>query len=74
VNPVLIIGCGIILVGNLWFTYLAFRVSVIWGLGVLLVPFVSLMFLIRHWERARWAWWCALSGLLICLVQKAIHA
>jgi len=73
-TPLLIIGCGVILLGNFWFAALAFRVSVLWGLAVLLIPFVSLMFLIKFWDRAKWAWWFSLSGMLICLAQKAINS
>lgn len=32
---------------------LAFQESVLWGLGSLFVPFVSLIFIIMHWERCR---------------------
>ncbi|HEY0947089.1 MAG TPA: hypothetical protein VGD81_17535 [Opitutaceae bacterium] len=32
---------------------LAFRKSVLWGLGYLLVPFVSLIFIIVHWDDAK---------------------
>jgi hypothetical protein len=68
------LGCTIIILGNFWFTYLAFKVSALWGLAVFLIPFVSIMFLIRHWERAKWAWWFSLSGLLICFIQNVIKS
>lgn len=32
---------------------LAFQESVLWGLGSLFVPFVSLIFIIMHWERCK---------------------
>ena len=30
----------------------AFRVSILWGLGCLFLPFVSLFFLITNWDKA----------------------
>lgn len=33
--------------------FMAFQESVLWGLGSLFVPFVSLIFVIMHWERAK---------------------
>ena len=31
----------------------AFQVSILWGLGYLFVPFVSLIFIVVHWEVAK---------------------
>jgi hypothetical protein len=31
----------------------AFQVSVLWGLGYLFVPFVSLIFIVVHWQIAK---------------------
>lgn len=31
----------------------AFQVSVLWGLGYLFIPFVSLVFIIVHWQTAK---------------------
>ena len=32
---------------------IAFRESVLWGLGSLFVPFVGLIFVIMHWEQTK---------------------
>ncbi len=47
------IGFGISAVAGIWFLVVAFKESVLWGLGCLLVPFVSLIFLIIHWQDAK---------------------
>ncbi len=31
---------------------LAFKTSILWGLGYMFVPFVSLIFIIVHWDEA----------------------
>lgn len=48
-----IVGGLVILVCNLLFIVAAFSESVLWGLGVLLVPFVSVIFLLQHWESVK---------------------
>ena len=42
------LGVILSLVGGLWIVVNAFRTSVLWGLGSLLVPFVSLIFAIMN--------------------------
>jgi hypothetical protein len=37
---------------TLWLVIRAFSVSILWGLGCLFVPVVSLCFLFDHWEKA----------------------
>lgn len=32
---------------------LAFKESVLWGLGSIFIPFVGLIFVIMHWEQAK---------------------
>jgi thiol:disulfide interchange protein len=56
------IGVAILVVGNIWFVINAFRVSILWGLGCLFLPFVSLFFLITNWDAARRPFWTALLG------------
>ena len=46
------IGAIIAVIAGIWFLVVAFSESVLWGLGCLLIPFVSLIFLIMHWDKA----------------------
>jgi hypothetical protein len=57
-----VIGFAILVVGNIWFVINAFRVSILWGLGCLFFPFVSIFFLITNWYVARRPFWIALLG------------
>ena len=41
----------------------AFRESLLWGLGVLFLPIVPLIFLIVHWHRAKGPFFIQLYGL-----------
>ncbi len=46
-----LIGLVIALIFGIQLLIIAFRQSVWWGLGFLFVPFVSLIFVIMHWEQ-----------------------
>lgn len=48
-----VVGLGLLVIFQLWFIVEAFSESALWGLGVLFVPVVSLVFTIAHWERAK---------------------
>lgn len=49
----LLVGAGISLVYGIKLLILAFETSVLWGLGSIFVPFVSLIFVMMHWDRAK---------------------
>ena len=49
---VVLLGIEIYIVGLIWFLVVAFRESVLWGLGCLFVPVVYLVFLFLHWKDA----------------------
>lgn len=48
-----IIGGIIAIVFGIQLLILAFRTSILWGLGYLLIPLVSLIFVITHWEETK---------------------
>jgi hypothetical protein len=47
----LFLGALVALLSGIWLLILAFKEHILWGLGFLLVPFVSLIFVIMHWRR-----------------------
>ncbi|WDE96611.1 hypothetical protein PQO03_01340 [Lentisphaera profundi] len=49
----LVIGMIIALVFGIILLMKAFKESLLWGLGYIFVPFVSLFFVIMHWEEAK---------------------
>lgn len=52
-NVCMFIGIIIGLIYGIQLIILAFRESILWGLGYLFVPFVSLIFLVVHWDEAK---------------------
>jgi predicted cobalt transporter CbtA len=57
VGPLFFVAIGfgflLVFVSNVWMIVEGFRVSVVWGLLNIFVPFASLAFLVIYWERAR---------------------
>ncbi len=62
----MLFGVGLImgLIGGIWFLVVAFQENVLWGLGCLFVPFVSLIFLIMHCDKAGKPFLIQLAGVV----------
>lgn len=59
----LVIGALIMIVFGIQLLIAAFKTSVLWGLGYLFVPFVSLIFVIVHWDVAKTPFLRGLIGI-----------
>ncbi len=62
-----IIGVIISVIGGLWFLITAFSESPVWGIGCLLIPFVSLFFLVLHFDKAGKPFGVNVIGMLIAV-------
>jgi uncharacterized membrane protein len=49
-EPLIVAGLVLIVIGNLWFAVLAFQEGLLWGLGTLCLPFVGLVFAFNRWD------------------------
>ncbi|MCI5209174.1 MAG: hypothetical protein D3910_10355 [Candidatus Electrothrix sp. ATG2] len=49
----LVIGLLIALFYGIKLLIMAFKTSILWGLGYIFVPFVSLIFIFMHWEKTK---------------------
>jgi len=65
---VLVVGSILCVIGVAWFAIVAFRESVLWGLGCLFLPVVSLIFLIAHWRVAAKPFGVSCLGQVIIVV------
>jgi hypothetical protein len=72
--PIILLVLGIIVstIGGIWFLVVAFKESVLWGLGCMFVPFVSLIFLISHWSDTAKPFGVSLLGSVIMVVAVMI--
>lgn len=62
------LGLVLLVIGGIWFIIAAFREGILWGLGVLFIPFVSLIFLVLGWPEAKRPFFLQLAGLGFILV------
>ena len=62
------IGVVLALVGFIWLVVVAFKKSVWWGLGTLIVPFVGLIFAIMNWQTAKTPFLVYLGGVVLCVI------
>ena len=64
---VLFIVAGLIVAawGNIWFLVIAFKESALWGLGCLIVPFVSLIYLVMRWQECWRAFVLNIVGIAV---------
>ena len=68
------IGGIVMFVGGIMLLVVAFKESVLWGLGSMFVPFVGLVFLIKFWAKAKKPFFIQLAGLPFYLIGMAITA
>lgn len=54
-------------IGGVWLLILAFRKSMLWGLGSLLLPFVILVFAVMHWSETQEALMLQVAAALIMM-------
>lgn len=57
------IGIIVFVIGGIGTLIAAFKTSILWGLGTLLVAPISLLFLIMHWDDAKNPFFLQLAGL-----------
>ena len=68
---VMFLGMAIAFVGNVMILIAAFRDSILWGLGSLCVPLVSLIFVITHWSETRKGFFILLVGAILAGIGAA---
>jgi hypothetical protein len=67
-----VIGALVMGVAGIVLLIKAFQTSVLWGLGYLFVPFVSLIFVIMYWQDTKKPFLYTLAGLVVFLVGMAL--
>lgn len=65
-------GTALLLAGGLLLVVEAFRERILWGLGCLLVPPVSLLFTVLYWNVAKKPFFIQLLGLVLVVVASLV--
>ena len=67
-----IVGLVLVAIGVLAFVFAAFRESLLWGLGVLFIPPLALVFLLVHWRVAKHGFLIKLWGLALIVLGSGM--
>ncbi len=67
-----ILGGIAMLVGGIWLLVEAFKESIFWGLGYIFIPFVSLVFVIMHWDVSKTPFLICIGGLVLSIAGVVI--
>ena len=62
------IGIGLIIFGGIGTLIAAFKTSLLWGLGCLIIAPVSLLFLFMHWDVAKNPFFLQVPGLALAFI------
>lgn len=68
-SALMVVAYAFIIVGSIMMLIEAFRESVLWGVACLLLPIVSLFFLIVHWNVAKKGFVVQLIGCVLLVVS-----
>lgn len=71
-TAVVLLGLLMMLIGYVAFVFAAFREGLLWGLAVLFVPPLWLVFLVVHWRAARQAVILHLWGIAFVLLSALL--
>jgi hypothetical protein len=64
----MLVGGVLLLIGSVMFIVNAFKVSVAWGLGVLFLAPVGLVFLVKNWRESKMSFLLSLAGAALVVV------
>ena len=65
------LGIALLIIGGIGTLIAAFKTSILWGLGCLLIAPVSLIFLILHWDVAKNPFFLQLFGLALAFISSS---
>jgi hypothetical protein len=68
----LIIGVIVALGGHIGIVLEAFKEGILWGLGCLLLPIVTLIFVVLHWSETKKPFLFAVLGNILCIAGSVL--
>jgi hypothetical protein len=68
VTALLYLGGALAIVGGIWLLVVTFKISILWGIGSLLLPLVSLIFVIMNWQATKKPFLIQLAGVALVVI------
>ena len=72
-NFLMIVGFAIFIIGGIKFLIAAFRTSLIWGLGCLVIAPVQIIYLVVHWDSAKSPFLIQLLGGFVLFISAYLQ-
>jgi hypothetical protein len=63
-----IVGAIIMIVGGIWMLIEQFKSGILWFLACFFIPFVSLIWLVMHWEAGARPFFLSLGGVVLVVI------
>ncbi len=70
---ILYLGLAVFFIGGIGFLIAAFRTSILWGLAVLFIAPVAIVYLIVHWQDAKGPFKIQVIGFVIMLIAAYMN-
>ena len=64
----LLLGWLVSIIGGIMLLIVAFKESILWGLGCIFIPFVALIFIVMHWEQSKKPFFIELAGAVLVII------
>jgi hypothetical protein len=68
VTALLIVGGILTVVGAIWQLIVTFQISVMWGIGSLVLPLVSLIFVVMNWDAMKKPFLTQVAGIALIVI------
>lgn len=59
-------------IASIWIIVNAFKESVLWGLGSILIPLVSVIFVFMHWDENKKPFFIYIIGVVVVIVGAVL--
>ena len=71
-GALVIVGVVLMIVGGIMLLWAAFKESLLWGIGSIVVPLVALIFVATHWSEAKMGFLIQLLGVILFVAGGAM--
>lgn len=63
------LGLAIFIIGGIGLLISAFRTSVLWGLGCIVIAPIAILYIVMHWQEAKNPFLLQVCGLVVLLIS-----
>jgi hypothetical protein len=72
-TALLVLGVALAIIGGIWLLVVTFQTSVLWGIGSLVLPLVSLIFVFMNWQTTKKPFLIQVVGVVLMVFAVMSH-